>query len=79
LESATVIGSGNGRINIVPGAFMVSNCKEVYLSGWGGVINGDPVGTKDMPISKDAYQKKTDGSDFYFMLLGAFVGICIVI
>jgi len=70
LESATVIGSGDGRINIVPGAFMVSNCKEVYLSGWGGVINGDPAGTKDMPISKDAYQKKTDGSDFYFMLLG---------
>ncbi len=70
LEAATVIGSGNGRINIVPGAFMVSNCKEVYLSGWGGLVNSDNVGTQNMPITSDAYQNNTDGSDFYFMLLG---------
>ena len=70
LEAATVIGSGNGRINIVPGAFMVSNCKEVYLSGWGGSVNSDIIGTQNMPITSDAHQSNTDGSDFYFMLLG---------
>lgn len=70
LEAATIIGSGNGSINIVPGAFMVSNCKEVYLSGWGGLVNNDFQGTRNMPITSDAEQNTTDGSDFYFMLLG---------
>lgn len=70
LEAATIIGSGNGRINISPGALMVSNCKEVYISGWGGLANGDFVGTTGLPITSDAHQPNTNGSDFYFMLLG---------
>lgn len=69
LIAATTIGSGNGKINIVPDAFMVSNCKEVYLSGWGGLSNSDSIGTINMPITRDAIQKTTDGSDFYFMSL----------
>ncbi len=69
LKAATIVGSGNGVINIVPGAFMVSNCKEVYLSGWGGLVNNDLQGTQNMPITSDAEQANTDGSDFYFMLL----------
>lgn len=71
IEAATVFGSGDGVVNIVPSAFMVSNCKEVYLSGWGGVSTGDKTfGTRNMPITGDAFQSTTDGSDFYFMLLG---------
>lgn len=70
LEAATIIGSGNGKINISPGALMVSNCKEVYISGWGGLANGDFVGTTGLPVTSDAHQLNTNGSDFYFMLLG---------
>ena len=70
LEASTIVGSENGLINIVPSAFMISNCKEVYLSGWGGIVNNDSLGTQNMPISPDAHQNSTDGSDFYFMVLG---------
>lgn len=70
LLAATTIGNGNNGTNIVPSALMVSNCKEVYISGWGGLVNGDTKGVKDMPITSGAVQSSTDGSDFYFMLLG---------
>lgn len=71
IEAATVLGSGTNSSNIVPGAFMVSNCKEVYLSGWGGLVNYNVGGdTKGLPITSDAIQKTTDGSDFYLALLG---------
>lgn len=70
LLAATTIGNGNGNTNIVPSALMVSNCKEVYLSGWGGLVNGNSKGVSDMPITPSAVQSTTDGSDFYFMLLG---------
>ena len=71
IEAATVFGSGDGVINIVPSAFMVSNCKEVYLSGWGGASNGDVhYGTRNMPTTPDAFLSTSDGSDFYLMLLG---------
>lgn len=71
IEAATVIGSGTKASNIVPGAFMVSNCKEVYLSGWGGVVNYNAGGsTNGLPTTPDAVQGTTDGSDFYLALLG---------
>lgn len=70
IEAATTIGTENGLINIVPSALMVSNCKEVYLAGWGGDVNFSAFNTNGMPITTDAEQKSTDGSDFYFMLLG---------
>ena len=70
LEASTTIGSENGTINIVPSALMVSNCKEVYLSGWGGEVNNSMFNTNSMVVTPDAEQATTDGSDFYFMLLG---------
>ena len=70
LEASTTIGSENGTINIVPSALMVSNCKEVYLSGWGGEVNLSMFNTHGMVVTPDAEQASTDGSDFYFMLLG---------
>lgn len=71
---STVFGSGNG-INISPTAFLVDLCSKMYLAGWGGAVNN--LGTLDnnagftngMPITTDAFQSTTDGSDFYVMVL----------
>jgi gliding motility-associated-like protein len=60
--------------NISPVAFLVDNCENVYVSGWGGVVNrfgnGYPnAGTSGMAVTADAFQRNTDGSDFYFFVL----------
>lgn len=79
LEFSTVFGSGstNGLVipNISPTAFLVNDCNNIYMAGWGGFVNSDPsIGfwqstTNGMPITNDAYQKNTSGSDFYFIVL----------
>jgi len=71
---STVVGSGSGIPDISPTAFMVNECGNIYLSGWGGNVNGvNPKylggNTFNMPISDDAIQNQTDGSDFYLMVL----------
>jgi gliding motility-associated-like protein len=70
---STVIGSGSGIPDISPTAFLVNECNNLYLSGWGGEINSGRLywqsSTIGMPISEDAFQKTTSGSDFYFMVL----------
>jgi gliding motility-associated-like protein len=61
--------------NISPVAFLVDNCENVYVSGWGGAANSfssppyPTSGTSGMPITPDAFQTQTDGSDFYFFVL----------
>jgi hypothetical protein len=70
---STVFGSGIGIPNISPTAFLVNDCNNIYLSGWGGIVNSQ-IGywnssTQQMPITADALQKTTSGSDFYFMVL----------
>lgn len=70
----TVIGSSSGQINISPSAFLVTHCNQIYLSGWGGSVNnlGNAGGnTFGLPITPDAFQSSTDGSDFYLMVLEA--------
>lgn len=79
LEFSTVFGSGsNGGLvipNLSPTAFLVNDCDNIYLAGWGGFVNSSPETgfwqstTDGMPITEDAYQKTTSGSDFYFMVL----------
>jgi gliding motility-associated-like protein len=70
---STVFGSGLANPNISPTAFLVDRCENVYVSGWGGKVNSDDgfpnSGTTGLPITSDAYQKKTDNSDFYFFVL----------
>jgi len=65
-QFSTVFGSGNG-INISPSAFSVTDCNFIYVSGWGGATNANAAGgsTFGMPLTPDAYQSSTDGSDFY--------------
>ena len=73
LVFSTVIGSGRGIPDISPTAFLVNDCNNIYLAGWGGVINIANLGwqnnTFGMPVTPDAYQPNTSGSDFYFMVL----------
>lgn len=75
LQLSTVFGSGRTRPDISPTAFLVNECDRIYMSGWGGRVNYLPnywgTNTANMPVTEDAYQKSTGGSDFYFIVLSA--------
>ncbi len=79
---STVFGTGGNNPNISLTAFLVNDCGNIFLSGWGGQENGlitynpfpIPSGfvggnTTGMPVTSDAFQSATDGSDFYIMVL----------
>ncbi len=69
---STVIGSGSVH-DVSPSAFLVSDCGQIYLSGWGGTVNNYAQGvsstTVGLPVSADAFQPTTDGNDFYLLVL----------
>jgi len=75
----TTIGTGSGEIDISPTAFLVSDCNQIYFSGWGGSTNSLTCQTLtclayasttlNLPITSDAFQSTTDGSDFYLAVL----------
>lgn len=75
----TTIGTGSGEIDISPTAFLVSDCEQIYISGWGGEVNSgfcqtNPCyatssTTAGLPVTPDAFQQSTDGSDFYLCVL----------
>jgi gliding motility-associated-like protein len=71
---STVFGSGKSKIDIVPTAFMINDCGNIYLSGWGGKVNvqtgfNTTSSTSGLPVTSDAYQRTTTGSNFYLMIL----------
>lgn len=71
---STVFGSGSRQPNISPTAFLVNECDNIFLSGWGGQVNSgirsvNNGNTFNMPITEDALFRNTDGSDFYLMSL----------
>jgi hypothetical protein len=75
---STAFGSrGGSRVgpNIVPTAFLVDDCERVYVSGWGGEDNdlGQWLGgnTFGLPVTGNAVQRTTDGSDFYLAQFSA--------
>lgn len=71
---STVFGRGfAGQIDIVPTAFLVDVCDYIYAAGWGGNVNTSHGGgnTSGMPITVNAQQPFTDGSDFYLIVLDA--------
>ncbi|MFO0495715.1 MAG: gliding motility-associated C-terminal domain-containing protein [Flavobacteriia bacterium] len=71
----TMIGAGSGHPEISPTAFLVSDCYDIYLSGWGGTINSANSNqaaystTNGFQTSLDAYQATTNGSNFYIAVL----------
>lgn len=84
----TLIGSGIKRVDISPTAFLVSDCFDIYFAGWGGSVNRDysqakQSSTTGFPVTNDAYQSNTNGSNFYIGVLkpdatglkyGTFIG-----
>ncbi|HEX6846542.1 MAG TPA: PKD domain-containing protein [Chitinophagaceae bacterium] len=68
---STRFGKPSGIPNISITAFLVDNCENVYVSGWGGVVDAQFQSslTTGMPITPDAIQTTTDGNDFYFFVL----------
>ncbi|MNK05622.1 PKD domain protein [compost metagenome] len=71
----TTVGAGSGDIEISPTAFLVSNCKDIYLSGWGGTVNFQnsqavTSSSNNFPVSSDAFQPTTNGSNFWIAVLG---------
>ncbi len=67
LQWSTVIGNGSGTEDLSPSAFLVSDCGQIYLSGWAGLTGGST--TTGFPTTLGAFQTTTDGSDFYLMVL----------
>ena len=75
----TTVGTGSGNVDISPTAFLVSDCEQIYISGWGGETNAycqvvydcyaSLSTTFGLPVSADASQPDTDGSDFYLCVL----------
>ncbi|MGK7395823.1 MAG: gliding motility-associated C-terminal domain-containing protein [Candidatus Cyclobacteriaceae bacterium M3_2C_046] len=76
---STVFGSGSGSPDISLTAFLVNECGNLFVSGWGGNINS-PIfqglvtnyiggSTENLPVTRNAFQSETDGSDFYLMVL----------
>ena len=70
---STEYGSGDpSHTNISPVAFLVDTCENIYISGWGGTLVAGAVAsvgtTNNLPITPNAAQSTTDGSDFYFIV-----------
>jgi len=69
-DFSTVFGDGsNLTVDISITAFLVDNCSNIYVAGWGGPIGGQEGTTNGLPVTLDAIQSTTDGSDFYFIVL----------
>lgn len=67
---STVFGNGPASVpNLSLVAFLVDTCENVYMSGWGGTSITPGSTTQGLPITQDAFQSNTDGSDFYFIVL----------
>lgn len=67
---SSVFGASSGVAEISPTALLVSECYEIYVAGWGGILNeevGGAIGstTLGFPTTDDAYQDETGGSNFY--------------
>ncbi|GAA3923662.1 gliding motility-associated C-terminal domain-containing protein [Hymenobacter algoricola] len=51
--------------HISPTAFLVDDCERIYVCGWGGVVNYDKQSIASFPVTNNAIQRTSDGSDFY--------------
>ena len=52
--------------NISPTAFLINECGNVFISGWSGTTNYPWIeSTTDLPVTPQAFQQTSDGSDFY--------------
>ncbi|MBM3443661.1 MAG: T9SS type B sorting domain-containing protein [Bacteroidetes bacterium] len=73
-------GAAGNVPNISPIAFLVDNCENLYISGWGGKVvpcsqsffDAQVSGTYGLPTNGfySPFQVDTDNRDFYFTVLG---------
>jgi gliding motility-associated-like protein len=75
-EWSSSFGASSGNEELSPTAFLVSDCYEIYIAGWGGNTNAnnssaDNSSSNGMPITSDAFQPTTNGSNFYLALFTA--------
>jgi gliding motility-associated-like protein len=71
----TMIGAGTGHVEMSPTAFLVSDCYDIYLAGWGGPLNAQlsqatNSSVSGFPVTTDAFQSTTLGDNFYLAVLG---------
>lgn len=77
---STVIGASRGRPDMSPTAFLVNECGNIYIAGWGGFTNnfppypgsvaGQATSITGMPITPDAIKTSAfGGDDFYIATL----------
>ncbi|MFN0033080.1 MAG: gliding motility-associated C-terminal domain-containing protein [Flavobacteriales bacterium] len=70
---STVFGTGDGKPNLSPSAFLVDYCNRIYVSGWGVFVSANnPLnpGTNLFPMNNlettaDAYDNSCSTGDFY--------------
>ena len=69
--ASTRFGNGDPNIHISPTAFLVDNCGNIYVSGWGAdLLQATPL--SGMPVTPDAFQSDPpNGFDFYLMVMFA--------
>ncbi len=71
---STTFGKPAAFPSLSPTAFVIDKCDRLYFSGWGGNVNliNNPNldNTNGLPTTTNAFQRTTDGSDFYLMILG---------
>ena len=65
---STKFGAISDEGDISLSAFLVDSCDHIYASGWGGALPGQTGDTFGLPVTSDAFQTTTDGTDFYFIV-----------
>ncbi|GAB4128433.1 MAG: hypothetical protein OHK0045_18050 [Raineya sp.] len=65
-EWSTRVGNGNGTYNLSPTAFLVDDCKNIFIAGYGGWSSIPNV--TGSPVTPDAFKSTTDGRDFYLAM-----------
>ena len=79
LELQATFGANGNKPNLSPSAFLIDRCERIFISGWGGNTNTalydlntgndkqvrNRGNTRNLPLTSDAIQRQTDGSDFY--------------
>jgi len=78
IEFSTVFGTVNRkRPNISPTAFLVNDCNNLYVAGWGNTQpnfqgnNYFNLSTSGLPTTSNAFRTETSGDDFYLLVLDA--------
>ncbi|HEX5154830.1 MAG TPA: SBBP repeat-containing protein [Parafilimonas sp.] len=74
IEYSTNFGKNISNPDVVPVAFSVDKCGNVYVAGWGGSANHEYVpgsSVNGLSTTPDALFTTTDGNDFYIFVLAA--------